>query len=309
MHTILGAGGAVANALTRELANSSEKIRLVSRKQIANMPANATWQQADLLKYDEVLAAVKGSKVIYLTAGLVYDIKIWRAQWPVLMQNVINAAKETQARVIFFDNVYMYGQVNGPMTESTPYSPCSEKGEVRAQIATKLMDEAIAGNISATIARAADFYGTENKNGFFDLMVMDKFAHHHKVQWIGNPDYLHSFSFIPDMGKGLFLLGQNEGTSNQIWHMPTAKAKTGKEFLEIAAKAYNEKPNYMAINKLMMTMVGWFDPLVKSSVEMYYQYVNDYIFDSSKFEQMFNYKPFSYEAGIKIVAETIYKAE
>lgn len=33
-------------------------------------------------------------------------------------------------------NVYMYGNVAGPMTENTPYAPCSKKGEIRTKIAT-----------------------------------------------------------------------------------------------------------------------------------------------------------------------------
>src|SRR3569833_2471768 len=122
MHTILGAGGPVANALTRELEQNNEMIRLVSRKPVKLTGPNITWQKADLLNYDEVLAVVQGSDVIYLCAGLVYDIQIWQQQWPVVMLNVFNASKAVKARLIFFDNVYMYGLVNGPMTESTPYN-------------------------------------------------------------------------------------------------------------------------------------------------------------------------------------------
>ena len=108
MHTILGAGGPVANILTKELINHNETIRLVSRKPVnTNNNDKVTWQKADLLNYDEVLSAAKGSTVIYLVAGLVYDKDIWRAQWPVIMQNVINVTKATGARLIFFDNVYM----------------------------------------------------------------------------------------------------------------------------------------------------------------------------------------------------------
>ena len=175
MHTILGAGGAVANALTRELTNNNETIRLVSRKPIQPAGKNITWQKADLLNYNEVLAASKGSTVIYLTAGLVYDKAIWQQQWPVIMQNFINLGNDTGARLIFFDNVYMYGLVNGLMLETTPYNPSSVKGEVRAKIATQLMDEAKAGNIKASIARGADFYGTDNMNSFVDMMVLDKY--------------------------------------------------------------------------------------------------------------------------------------
>src|ERR1700761_4757283 len=238
MHTILGAGGAVANALTRELANTNETIRLVSRKPIQSAGKNITWQKADLLNYNELLAASKGSTVIYLTAGLVYDKDVWRQQWPIIMQNFINLGKDTGARLIFFDNVYMYGLVNGPMLETTPYNPISVKGEVRAKIATQLMDEAKAGNITASIARGADFYGTESMNSFVDMMVLNKYAKKQSAQWIGDPKKLHNFSYIPDMGKGMYLLGQNPDTDNQIWHMPTAKAIPGKQLIETAAKVY-----------------------------------------------------------------------
>ena len=307
MHTILGAGGSVANALTRELLDNNQTIRLVSRKQQAITGKNLSWKKADLLNYAELQEAVKGSTVIYLTAGLVYDKKVWAAQWPVIMQNVINLAKETGARLIFFDNVYMYGLVNGPMKEDTPYNPCSVKGEIRAKIATQLMDEAKAGNIKASIARAADFYGTDNNNGFLDVMVLANLAKKQKAQWLGDPYKLHNFSYVPDMGKGMYLLGQKPESDNQIWHMPTAPVFTGKQFIELASGIYGMQPKHFAINKLMMSLYGLFNKNVGEMVEMYYQYDHDYIFDSSKFEKAFNFKPTSYEDGIKQMSETLYK--
>jgi len=307
MHTILGAGGSVANALTHELLNSNQTIRLVSRKQPALTGKNLSWKKADLLNYAELLDAVKGSTVIYLTAGLVYDKNIWAAQWPVIMQNVINLAKETGARLIFFDNVYMYGLVDGPMKEDTPYNPCSAKGEIRARIATQLMNEAKAGNIKASIARAADFYGTDNQNSFFDMMVLNAYAHGKQAQWLGGAAKLHNFSYIPDMGKAMYLLGQNSETDNHIWHLPTAPPLTGKQFIELAATAYHTAPKFFPVNKPMLWAYGLFNKTVMGTVEMYYQYNHDYIFDSSKFEKAFNVKPTSYEAGIKEMAETLYK--
>ncbi|WP_259071148.1 NAD-dependent epimerase/dehydratase family protein [Mucilaginibacter sp. X4EP1] len=309
MHTILGAGGAVANALTRELLNNNETVRLVSRKPVAITGKNITWQKADLLNYAELLEAVKGSTVIYLTAGLVYDKDIWQQQWPVIMGNVINLAKATGARLIFFDNVYMYGLVNGRMTEDTPYHPCSEKGKVRAAIANKLMAEAKAGNIRASIARAADFYGTDSMNSFFDMMVLDKYAKKQGAQWVGSTKKLHNFSFIPDMGKAMYLLGQNPDSDNQIWHLPTAQALPGKQLIEITASIYGVKPSYFAVNKFLLWAYGLFNKTVMGTVEMYYQYNHDYIFDSTKFEKAFNIKPTSYEDGIKLMSETLYARE
>jgi nucleoside-diphosphate-sugar epimerase len=307
IHTILGAGGAVANALTRELMNTNETIRLVSRKPVKITGKNITWQKADLLNYDEVLSAVKGSTVIYLVAGLVYDKDIWKAQWPVLMQNVINATKATGARLIFFDNVYMYGLVNGAMKEDTPYHPSSVKGDIRAGIATMLMDEVKAGNIRATIARAPDFYGTDSLNSFVDMMVLTKYAAKQTAQWIGNTEKKHNFIYIPDAGKAMFLLGQNPDSDNQVWHLPTAPAITGKQFIDIAAGVYQVKPKFMRIRKFMLWLIGLFQKVVMGTVEMYYQYNHDYIFDSSKFEKAFNFKPTSYEDGLKELSQTLYK--
>ncbi|MDB5153772.1 MAG: NAD-dependent epimerase/dehydratase family protein [Mucilaginibacter sp.] len=307
MHTILGAGGAVANALTRELANNNETIRLVSRKPIQPSGKNISWQKADLLNYAGLLEASKGSTVIYLTAGLIYDNNIWRQQWPVIMQNFINLGKETGARLIFFDNVYSYGLVHGPMLETTPYNPCSVKGEVRAKIATQLLNEAKAGNIKASIARAADFYGTESMNGFLDLMVLDKYAKKQKAQWIGDPKMLHNFSYIPDSGNGMYLLGQNPDSDNQVWHMPTAAPMTGVQFIEMAANIYGVDPKYMALKKFMLQLFGLFNKTVSELVEMYYQYDHDYIFNSDKFEKAFNFKPTAYRDGIKLMSETLYK--
>jgi nucleoside-diphosphate-sugar epimerase len=309
MHTILGAGGPVANALTRELENINETIRLVSRKPIVSNNKNVNWKKADLLNYAELLEASKGSTVIYLTAGLVYDKKIWAAQWPVIMKNFINLGKETGARLIFFDNVYMYGLVNGPMKEDTPYKPSSVKGSIRAKVANMLMDEAKAGTVRASIARGADFYGTETHNSFVDMMVLDKYAKKQTAQWIGNVNKLHNFSYIPDMGKGMFLLGQHPKSDNQVWHMPTAAPVTGKQFIDITARIYDVKPKLFAVNKLMLWLTGLFQKVVMSTVEMYYQYNHDYIFDSSKFEKAFNVKPTSYEEGVKLMSETLYKKQ
>ena len=309
MHTILGAGGPVANALTRELTNHNESVTLVSRKPAKITGANIAWKKADLLNYDELLAASRGATVIYLCAGLVYDVAIWREQWPIIIKNVINVTKATKARLIFFDNVYMYGLVDGPMKEDTPYKPVSEKGKVRVDIANILMAEVKAGNIRASIARAADFYGTDSGNSTFDMMVLANYAKKKTAQCIGNPKKLHNYSYIPDMGKAMYLLGQNPDSDNQIWHLPTATAMPGKQIMEIAANIYNVKPNYFAINKFFLWAYGLFNKTVMGVVEMFYQYDHDYNFDSSKFEKAFNVKPTSYADGIKEVSETLYKVQ
>jgi len=156
MTTILGAGGPIGNELAKILASNNQRFRLVSRK--PTPVAGAEVLAADLADREQCIQAV-GSRVVHLLVGLKYDFRVWQELWPRIMANTIEACKRAQASLVFFDNVYMYGKVNGPMTEETPYAPCSKKGQIRAEISTTLMNEVKAGSLNAMIARSADFYG------------------------------------------------------------------------------------------------------------------------------------------------------
>ena len=90
--------------------------------------------------------------------------------------------------------------------------------------------------------------------------------------------------------------------------MPTAQPLAGKQFINLAAATYHTAPKFFPVNKAMLWIYGLFNKTVMGTVEMYYQYNHDYIFDSSKFEKAFDVRPTSYEVGIKEMAETIYKA-
>lgn len=308
LYTILGAGGIIAKELTKELLAHSKRVRLVGRNPQTTAGV-AELVPADLTDYAQTLAAVKGATVVFLCAGLTYDHKVWGVAWPKIMDNVINACKAAQARLIFFDNVYMYGLVNGKMTEDTPYHPSSKKGEIRARIASKLMEEVKAGNIQASIARSADFYGPgASSTGILNMLVIDKLAKGSRAMWLGNDQVTHSFTFTPDAGKGLFLLAENKNTDNQVWHLPTTNpAPTGKAYINMIAAQLNVKPRYMVMGGMMMRMAGWFDNTINEIREMLYQNNYPYIFDATKFAQHFNYVPCSYEKGIQLTLEALHQ--
>jgi len=237
--------------------------------------------------------------VLYLCAGLQYNKKVWAREWPLIIRNVVKAAQATGARLIFFDNVYMYGRVEGPMTEETPYNPASVKGKIRAQVASYLMNEVKKGTLRASIARAADFYSAETKNSFFDMLVLDKYARGQKAMWMGNPNSLHAFTYVPDAARALFLLGTHPQTDGQVWHLPTAPALRGTEFLQLAAEALHTKPRFTRLGKRALQFIGLFNKPVSETVELYYQYQYDYIFSSQKIEDYFSIKPTPYREGIR----------
>lgn len=303
MHTILGAGGAVANEVVKELRKNNTPYQLVSRN--PKPSGSDRWVAADLLNAQAVKDAVKGSTVVYLLAGLKYDIRVWREQWPRIMSNTIEACKTAGAKLIFFDNVYAYGLVNGAMTESTTYNPSSKKGEVRAKIATQLMDETNRGNLKALIARGADFYGPKYEKSVIGVMAFERLAKGGSAMLMMSDSTVHSYTYTPDIGKALYILAQNDSSFNQVWHMPTApNPLTGKQLVEQIAGAFGAKPRYNVLGKFMMNLLGIFNHDIKEVVEMLYQNEFDYIFDSSKFEKAFGEKATPYEVGIKEAAGT-----
>jgi nucleoside-diphosphate-sugar epimerase len=301
LYTILGAGGIIANDLAKELVNNNKRVRLVSRAP-KSVEGITDLVAADVTNAEQTKNAVQGSHIVFLTAGLKYDHKLWGEAWPKIMTNVINACKAAGARLIFFDNVYSYGLVDGPMKEDTPYRPSSKKGAIRAAIATQLMTEVKAGKLTATIARAADFYGPgADKTGFLNLLIIDKFKKNSTAMWLGRDDQTHSYTFTPDAAKGLYLLSQDETSWNQIWHLPTAHpAPDGKGYITMIANQMGVKPKYMKLGNFMLLLSGLFDGTIKEIREMLYQNNHPYILDSSKFEKHFNIKPTSYEEGIRL---------
>jgi nucleoside-diphosphate-sugar epimerase len=299
--TILGAGGAISEGLIKEILNSKHSLRLVSRS--AKPVAGTESVSADLLDAQAIADAVKDSDIVYLLAGLKYDTKVWQSDWHRVMQNTIEACKKHDAKLIFFDNVYAYGKVEGKMTEETPFNPCSKKGEVRARIADMLMNEVKKGNLTAAIARAADFYGPNTPLSMTTAMVFENLANGKAAQWFCDLNKKHSFTYTPDCGKALFAIANDDKAFNQTWHMPTQNpAPTGREFIEIAALAMGAKPKTQIVGSFMNRILGLFIPVLKEFQEMLYQFDSPYYFDSTKFEQYFKIKPTPYEEGIKTTA-------
>lgn len=304
MQTILGSTGTIGSFLAKSLTAYTSKVRLVSRNPKKINDSDELFG-ANLLSKEDTSKAIEGSDVVYLTVGLQYDIKVWKAQWPLIIDNVIEACKKNKSKLVFFDNVYSYGKVDGWMTEETPLNPISEKGKVRAELNRRILNEVKQGNLKAIIAKAPDFYGPSTPFGFVNFLVFENFKKGKKAQWFVDIDKKHSFIYTPDAGKATAILGNTESAYNQIWHLPTDKnVLTVRQITEIAANAMGVKPEIMVIKKWMLQLLGLFNKPVKESIEMLYQNDSDYLFDSTKFEKTFNFKPTDYKTGIMKTAES-----
>lgn len=302
MQTILGASGVIGRELSKNLVAYTKDIRQVSRNPKKVNESDQLFS-ADLLDYAQVEKAVAGSDVVYLLAGLVYNANVWQEQWPKVMRHTIDACKKHSSKLVFFDNVYAYGRVQGTMTEQTPFNPNSKKGEVRAKIATALLDEVKAKNLDAMIVRAADFYGPGALTSLTNETVASKLKSGGSSQWIGNPKAIHTFTYTPDAGKTVAILGNTPSAYNQTWHALTSREKmTGEEYVRIACEIMHKPYKLQTLPAWAVSVLRLFIPVLREFKEMMYQFDYDYIFDSTKFEKAFDQVATPYKQGI---AETL----
>lgn len=312
MQTILGSGGAIGKELAKSLKTKyNTTIRLVSRNPKKVNPDDELFS-ADLTIAEEVNKAVKDSEVVYLTAGFTYSTKFWQQVWPVVMTNVIAACKKHNAKLVFFDNIYMYDKdYLELMTEETPVRPTSKKGKIRKEIAEMLLNEVEKGTLKALIARSADFYGPGIKNtSVLTETVFNNLAAGKKANWLESLNYKHSYTYTPDAGLATAMLGNTEDAYGQVWHLPTASNPyTGKEWVEKIAQKLGKPAKAMVLSKLAVRLIGFFIPVMGEMVEMMYQYNRDYVFDSSKFNKRFDFKPTPYDQGIDEIVTQDYKGK
>jgi nucleoside-diphosphate-sugar epimerase len=299
LQTILGANGVIGRELSKLLPAHTDTIRQVSRRPKKTNPGDET-VAADLLDAGAVAAAVAGSQVVYLVAGLKYETKVWREQWPVVMRNAVDACKRHRAKLVFFDNVYAYGRVDGAMTEDTPLNPCSQKGEVRAQIATLLMDEIKRGELEGMIVRSADFYGPGATLSMTQSTVTERLKAGRTPQWIGDARAQHSFTYTPDAARSLAVLGNVPSAFGRVWHALTSEAPmTGELYVRAACAAAGRPYGLMVAPRWMLSIVGLWVPALRETKEMLYQFEHDYRFDSGKLQRAFSLEATTYRVGIE----------
>ncbi len=303
MQTILGANGIIATELAKELCRQyTTNIRLVSRhpRKVNDTDELVT---ADLLDAAQTAAAVQGSDIVYLVAGLPYQTAVWQAQWPVVMRNVIDACKCYGAKLVFFDNVYMYGPVKGQMTEETFFGATSKKGRVRAQIASMLLEEIGNKTLTAMICRAPEFYGPAHTQSSTNATIFDNIRKKKRLQVLLKDSTLRTLIYTPDAGRATALLGNTPDAYHETWHLPCDTNRlTAMQFIAEVGELHGITLKYTVLKAWMVKLVGLFNPLVKEVVELLYQYEQDYIFDCSKFMKRFpGFTVTPIQAGIKTI--------
>lgn len=300
MHTVLGAGGPIADELIRELHCSfTHDIRGVS---LHPQKVNETDElvTADLTDAAATSRAVAGSEVAYLTVGLPMDSELWERSFPVMMRNVLDACIEHGVKLVFFDNTYMYPGTSERQTESIGFAPNGRKGRVRAQLATMLLEEMDAGRIEALICRAPEFYGPGKTKSLTNQVVFNRIREGRRPLVPLSATTRRSLIWTPDASRAMALLGNTPDAFGQTWHLPIDEdRKTYRQLIEIAAQVTGRKIGYAVLPQVAFSLGGRFNASLREVQELLPRYRGDNIFDATKFTARFpDFRVTTYREGI-----------
>lgn len=285
-HVIFGTGP-VGMAVMNELSQRNVHIRMVNRSGKADVPPDVEIIAADVTLSGKAVQAAEGASVIYHAMNIPYPL--WFETFPKLNRAMIETAEATGAKLIVMDNLYMYGSTNGqPMTEDTPPTAHTRKGKLRAELARELLQAHQDGRIQVAIGRASDFFGPGVEDSMIGgTRVVVPAIQGKAAQVIGNPDMPHTYSYIPDVGRALVALADNDDALGKVWHLPVADTLTTRAFVNQIFATAGNPPKIQTAPKIAIRVLGIFNPMMREIVEMVYEFEEPFIMDSSRFKTTF----------------------
>lgn len=281
-HVILGAGP-VGRAIVAGLLERGIEATVVTRR--GTPVPGAVAVATDVLDSEALAATLAGAGAVYQAAQPEYHR--WPEEFPALQDSVVRAVRGTDTVVVAVENLYGYGPVDAPMTEVLPLVATGRKGKVRADLWRSLEAEHRAGRARVTAGRASDFFGPYAEGSavgdrYFPPLLAGK-----KAEVMGNPDAVHSYTYVGDFGEALVRLALDERALGRAWHVPNAPAVTNREFLEMAASVAGVKPRSVTRGRLQLRLAGIFIPPARETIEMLYEFENDFVVDHSAYAAIF----------------------
>lgn len=289
--------GPLGLAVARSLVSSGKAVRLVNRSgEAPAAPTGAEVFAADASDPTTARRACDGASVVFHCATHSYGQ--WDKALPPIMNGIIEGAAAAGARIVYGDNLYGYGPVDGPLREDLPYRPVGPNTKTRAEVATTLMDGHASGKVRATIGRGSDFYGphalqSKAGDGIFARALAGKPA-----QVLGNPDVPHTLTFIDDFGSALVTLSQHDEALGEVWHVPNAEAVTMRSFIEMVFQELGQPARLEGVPTLVINGLALFVPAMAAIKETMYQSQRPWLVDHSKYVRAFGGHPTPYKTAI-----------
>jgi nucleoside-diphosphate-sugar epimerase len=299
-HVVLGTGPLGASVV-RALRGQGESVRAVNRSGEAELSDEVEVVAADLSETDAARRACEGASVVYFCVNPPYGK--WPELFPPLLDNAIEGAESAGARLVVGDNCYMYGPVDGPLTEDLPYEATGSKGRTRATMAETAIEAHDEGRVEVAIGRGSDFFGPGVTQSMMGERVFPNAIEGDTVNFIGDPDALHTYTYIRDFGRALVTLGTEDAAVGEAWHVPSAETLTTREFLERVFEVAGTEPKIRRMPSWLFRILSTVSADLRELRETRYQFEEPFVVDHSKFEDAFGADPTPHEEAIERTLE------
>jgi nucleoside-diphosphate-sugar epimerase len=286
LHVVFGTGAVGMSVMDELVQRSPRRVRMVNRSGRVSVPEGVEVVGGDAT--DEAFAreASEGASVVYFALNPPYDK--WPELFPPLQAGVLEGAASAGAKLIAIENLYMYGPTDGrPLTEDLPHAPNTRKGTVRARMSKVLMKAHKSGKVRVAIGRASDYFGPRVRVSAAGEQVFRRAVEGKSAQVAGDPDQPHTYTYVPDIGKGLVILGEREEALGQAWHLPSPETLTTRQFVEMIFEEVGKPARIQAAPKMLLRAMGLFNPGIRETIEMLYEFEEPFVVDHSKFEEAF----------------------
>jgi len=286
LHVVFGTGQ-VGSALAAHLAGLGMAVRAVSRHRPLTLAGDTDWRAADAADPEAAADAAKGASVVYQCVNAPYTQ--WPERFPPLQRGVLAAAERNGALLVALENLYGYGPAGGkPMTEDLPLAAATVKGATRAAMTAELLAAAEAGRVRLAIGRASDFFGPGVTEGsVLGERVFGNALAGRRADFIGHPDLLHTYSYVPDIAAGLATLGTDARAAGQTWHLPGPQTVTTRALLDLVAREAGHPVGIRSVPKLAVRALGLVNPMMRELAEMAYEFEEPFVLDTSKYQSVF----------------------
>src|ERR671911_599977 len=284
-HVVFGTGP-VGLAVMDELVSKSKRVRMVNRSGRASVPHGVEVVGGDATDPTFTREASDGASVVYFALNPPYNK--WPELFPPLQAGVLEGAASAGAKLVAMENLYMYGPTQGrPLTEDLPHPPNTRKGRVRARMSEELMEAHSSGRVRVAIGRASDSFGPRVLASAAGEQVFGRAVQGKSAQVAGDPDQPHTYTYTPDIGKGLVILGEHEEALGQVWHLPSPETLSTRRFVEMIFEEVGKPARVQAAPKILLRAMGLFNPGIRETIEMLYEFEEPFVVDDSKFEREF----------------------
>jgi nucleoside-diphosphate-sugar epimerase len=300
-HVVVGKGP-VGSATAQLLAERGHEVLVLSR---------SGGRSTDAVQH----AAVDASDVAALTAAVgradvvhnavnppSYDR--WTQDWPPIAAALLGAAERTGALLVTMGNLYVYGRPSRPMTADDPLAATDVKGRLRTRMWTDALAARAAGRVRVTEARASDFVGPTVPAGQSHLMRQLPALRRGRRAWVvGDPDALHSWSYVPDVAATLAVLGTDPRAEGRAWHVPTTAPRSQRQALTDLAAAVGAPPARVSgVPWPVLRAIGTVQPQLREVVAIRHQWDADFVIDAAATTATFGLEPTPWDDVVRATA-------